>query len=203
MIFICLPKKTLASGAQYERFPLPSSCHALRSVSSEIKAATWHPMAVKLGDHSCCYWSSSCWLQNMGNHRKKKSAPAWMFILSKKKVGWPSSVASCAKKRCKLEKVNQKKSSHVPIAICSDRFTRFTRFVLDWKLLELEPSKVLMVDSINGGNPANHFIGAASMIGQTSQPQLLGSSINSSSSRRLMWHSSENELEWCSMMFPH
>ena len=101
MIFICLPetsKKNLASGAQYERFPLPSSCHALRSVSSEIKAATWHPTAVKLGNHSCCYWSSSCWLQNMGNHRKKKkkkkTSPAWQ----KKKVGWPSSVASCEKK---------------------------------------------------------------------------------------------------------
>ena len=86
-------RNTLASGAQYERFPLPSSCHALRSVSSEIKAATWHPTAVKLWDHSCCYWSSSCWLQNTGNHQKKKSSPAWQ-----KKVGWPSSVASCEKK---------------------------------------------------------------------------------------------------------
>ena len=70
------------------------------------------------------------------------------FILSKKLDRQLRLGKSCEKKS-KLEKVDQTKSSHVPIAICSDSFTRFTSFVLDWKLLKLEPSMglVLMVDS--------------------------------------------------------
>ena len=46
-------------------------------------------------------------------------------------------------KKCKLEKVTKKSHvSHVPVTICSDGFTRFRSFVLDWNLLKLDPPMV-------------------------------------------------------------